>query len=45
MLTPACGLAMRSVQDAERILGELRFAQRRLHETLDTERGPEFYVI
>lgn len=45
MLTPACGLAMRSVQDAERILGELRAAQRRLHETLDTERGPEFYVI
>jgi methionine synthase II (cobalamin-independent) len=45
MLTPACGLAMRSVQDAERILGELRTAQRRLHETLDTERGPEFYVI
>jgi hypothetical protein len=36
---------MRSVQDAERILGELRTAQRRLHETLDTERGPEFYVI
>lgn len=45
LLTPACGLAMRSVQDAERILGELRTAQRRLHETLDTERGPEFYVI
>jgi methionine synthase II (cobalamin-independent) len=45
MLTPACGLAMRSVQEAERILSELRTAQRRLHETLDTERGPEFYVI
>ncbi|MFL5347351.1 MAG: hypothetical protein ACJ8AT_21415 [Hyalangium sp.] len=45
LLTPACGLAMRSVQDAERILEELRTAQRRLHETLDTERGPEFYVI
>jgi methionine synthase II (cobalamin-independent) len=45
LLTPACGLAMRSVQDAERILSELRTAQRRLHETLDTERGPEFYVI
>jgi hypothetical protein len=45
LLTPACGLAMRSVQDAERILGELRTAQRCLHETLDTERGPEFYVI
>ncbi|MDY7228937.1 hypothetical protein [Hyalangium rubrum] len=45
LLTPACGLAMRSVTDAERILGELRGAQRLLHETLDTERGPEFYVI
>jgi methionine synthase II (cobalamin-independent) len=45
LLTPACGLAMRSVQDAERILGELRAAQRRLHETLDLGRGPEFYVI
>ncbi len=45
LLTPACGLAMRTVQDAERVLGELRTAQRRLHETLDTERGPEFYVI
>jgi hypothetical protein len=45
LLTPACGLAMRSVVDAERILGELRAAQRSLHETLDAERGPEFYVI
>jgi hypothetical protein len=45
LLTPACGLAMRSVTDTERILGELRAAQQRLHETLDTERGPEFYVI
>jgi methionine synthase II (cobalamin-independent) len=45
LLTPACGLAMRSVADTERILSELRDAQRILHETLDTERGPEFYVI
>jgi hypothetical protein len=45
LLTPACGLAMRSVTDTERILSELRAAQRSLHETLDTERGPEFYVI
>lgn len=45
LLTPACGMAMRSVVDAERILGELRAAQRRLHETLDSERGPDFYVI
>jgi hypothetical protein len=45
LLTPACGLAMRSVMDAERILRELRASQRSLHETLDTERGPEFYVI
>jgi hypothetical protein len=45
LITPACGLAMRSVVDAERILDELRIAQRRLHELLDTERGPEFYVI
>jgi hypothetical protein len=30
MLTPACGLALRSVQDAERIFDELRLAQRRL---------------
>ena len=30
LLTPACGLALRSVQDAEAILGRLRDAQRRL---------------
>ncbi len=30
LLTPACGLAMRSVQDAERIFDELRLAQRLL---------------
>lgn len=45
LLSPACGLAMRSIADTERILDELRAAQRLLHETLDTERGPEFYVI
>lgn len=32
LLTPACGLAMRSVADAERIVGELRSAQRRLRQ-------------
>jgi hypothetical protein len=30
LLTPACGLGMRSVQDCERIVGEVREAQRRL---------------
>jgi methionine synthase II (cobalamin-independent) len=30
MLTPACGLALRTVQDAEHIFDELRVAQRRL---------------
>ncbi len=30
VLTPACGLALRSVMDAERIFGELRRAQRAL---------------
>ena len=30
MLTPACGLALRSVQDAEHIFEQLRVAQRRL---------------
>jgi hypothetical protein len=30
LLTPACGLGMRSVQDAERIVAEVRDAQRRL---------------
>lgn len=30
LLTPACGLGMRSVLDAERIVSELRHAQRRL---------------
>ncbi|MBF5042825.1 hypothetical protein FGE12_10510 [Aggregicoccus sp. 17bor-14] len=34
LLTPACGLAMRSVVDAERILGELKQAQRLLREAL-----------
>jgi hypothetical protein len=40
LLTPACGLAMRSVVDAERILEELKRAQRRLREALDAERPP-----
>ncbi|XXF79842.1 hypothetical protein P2318_08830 [Myxococcaceae bacterium GXIMD 01537] len=40
LLTPACGLAMRSVADAERILGELKQAQRRLREALEAERPP-----
>jgi len=30
LLTPACGLALRSVQDAERIFSELRRAQQEL---------------
>jgi len=30
LLTPACGLAMRSVPDAERIFAELRRAQQQL---------------
>lgn len=30
LLTPACGLGMRSVQDTEQIVGEVRDAQRRL---------------
>lgn len=34
LLTPACGLAMRSVPDAERIFDELREAQRRFKELL-----------
>jgi hypothetical protein len=34
LLTPACGLAMRSVPDAERILGELKQAQRLLRASL-----------
>ncbi|MBJ6765346.1 hypothetical protein JGU66_31695 [Myxococcaceae bacterium JPH2] len=38
LLTPACGLAMRSVGDAERILSELRDAQRRLKGALEAER-------
>ncbi|MBN9687299.1 MULTISPECIES: hypothetical protein [unclassified Corallococcus] len=38
LLTPACGLAMRSVMDAERILEELKQAQRRLKRALESER-------
>jgi hypothetical protein len=37
VLTPACGLAMRSVMDAERILEQLRAAQRRLREAIESE--------
>jgi hypothetical protein len=37
LLTPACGLAMRSVVDAERILEQLKGAQRRLREALGAE--------
>jgi hypothetical protein len=32
LLTPACGLAMRQVADAERVFEELRMAQRRFRE-------------
>lgn len=39
LLTPACGLAMRSVMDAERIFEELRSAQRALRGLLEAERG------
>ncbi|MCP3167579.1 uroporphyrinogen decarboxylase/cobalamine-independent methonine synthase family protein [Myxococcus qinghaiensis] len=38
LLTPACGLAMRSVLDAERVLSELKVAQRRLRGALEAER-------
>ncbi len=34
LLTPACGLGMRSVPDTERIVGEVRDAQRRLRSLL-----------
>ena len=34
LLTPACGLGLRSVQDTERILSEVREAQRRLRALL-----------
>jgi methionine synthase II (cobalamin-independent) len=40
LLTPACGMAMRSVVDAERILEELKQAQRRLREAMEAERPP-----
>lgn len=36
LLTPACGLAMRAVQDAERIFDELREAQRKFKGLLST---------
>ncbi|WP_375771829.1 hypothetical protein NR798_13350 [Archangium gephyra] len=37
LLTPACGLAMRTVVDAERVLEQLKGAQRRLQEALVAE--------
>jgi hypothetical protein len=37
LLTPACGLAMRSVVDAEHILSRLKLAQRRLREAVMAE--------
>jgi len=37
LLTPACGLAMRSVVDAERVLEQLKVAQRGLREALVAE--------
>ena len=39
LLTPACGLGMRSVSDAERIFGELREARRALLQSIQAERG------
>jgi len=39
VLTPACGLAMRSVMDAERIFEELKEAQRTLRKTAENERA------
>lgn len=40
LLTPACGLAMRSVIDAERIFDEVREAQRLLRRALEAESQP-----
>jgi methionine synthase II (cobalamin-independent) len=37
LLTPACGLAMRTVVDAENVLEQLKVAQRRLREALVAE--------
>jgi hypothetical protein len=39
LLTPACGLAMRTVVDAEHILEQLKGAQRRLREALVAEKS------
>ena len=39
LLTPACGLAMRTVVDAERVLEQLKVAQRRLLEALKAEQS------
>ena len=41
ILTPACGLAMRTVQDAERIFSEVREAQRRLRELAELDSAVE----
>ncbi len=40
LLTPACGLAMRSVIDAERIFEQLKWAQRALRQIAEAERVP-----
>jgi methionine synthase II (cobalamin-independent) len=40
LLTPACGLAMRSVMDAERIFSELRDAQRAVRRLVEVEPPP-----
>jgi methionine synthase II (cobalamin-independent) len=40
LLTPACGLAMRSVMDAERIFSELREAQRLVRRLVEAEAPP-----
>jgi hypothetical protein len=39
VLTPACGLGMRTVQDAERIFAQVRESQRALRELLGTHGG------
>ncbi|QRK08393.1 hypothetical protein JQX13_52220 [Archangium violaceum] len=41
LLTPACGLAMRTVVDAEHVLEQLKQAQRRLREALVAEPASE----
>ncbi len=39
LLTPACGLALRSVKDAEGVLGRVRDGQRRLRTAVELPRG------